>query len=106
MLHSFPTRRSSDLRSLKKGIDYTSQSINEVETTSGDSNFESIKQSVIDKLEREYQKDIDSNYIDIDIIDQVKSATNIDSLEKIIFTNIDDQYDFLFPIYKKIIFKK
>jgi hypothetical protein len=93
-------------RSLKKGIDYISQSINEVETTSGDSNFESIKQSVIDKLEREYQKDIDSNYIDTDIIDQVKSATDIDSLEKIIFTNIDDQYDFLFPIYKKIIFGK
>jgi hypothetical protein len=93
-------------KSLKKGIDYISQSINEVETTSGNSNFESIKQSVIDKLEREYQKDIDSNYMDTDIIDQVKSATDIDSLEKIIFTNIDDQYDFLFPIYKKIIFGK
>jgi hypothetical protein len=76
------------------------------ENSTGNSNFESIKQSVIDKLEREYQKDIDSNYMDTDIIDQVKSATDINSLEKIIFTNIDDQYDFLFPIYKKIIFGK
>jgi hypothetical protein len=85
----------------------------------------SIKQEVIMKLEAEYQNDpdffnVDQNdpdffnlggqydpYIDImEMKDQIKLAQNIESLERIIFENLDDGYEFLFPIYRELLLKQ
>jgi hypothetical protein len=74
----------------------------------------SIKQEVIMKLEAEYQNDPDffnvggqyDPYIDImEMKDQIKLAQNIASLERIIFTTLDDGYEFLFPIYRELLLK-
>ena len=77
--------------------------------------FSSIKQEVIMKLEAEYQNDPDffnvggryDPYIDImEMKDQIKLAQNIASLERIIFTTLDDGYEFLFPIYRELLLKQ
>jgi hypothetical protein len=77
--------------------------------------FSSIKQEVIMKLEAEYQNDPDffnvgdqyDPYIDImEMKDQIKLAQNIASLERIIFTTLDDGYEFLLPIYRELLLKQ
>jgi hypothetical protein len=86
---------------------------NEIKVIPGGT-FSLIKQEVMKKLEAEYQKDpnyfyigADGPYIDyMNMTDQLKSAQNIETLEKVVFENLDDGYEFLFPIYRELLLKQ
>lgn len=88
---------------------------NEIKIIPGDI-LSLIKQEVMKKLDAEYQKD--PNYFDIGVgngepyidymgmKDQLKSAQNIETLEEVVFENLDDGYEFLFPIYRELLLKQ
>lgn len=86
---------------------------NEIKVVPGDI-FSLIKLEVIKKLDAEYQNDptyfdigADGPYIDyMGMKDQLELAPNIETLEKIIFRNLDDGYEFLFPIYRELLLKQ
>ena len=86
---------------------------NEIKAIPGDI-FSLIKQKVMKKLEAEYQKNpnyfnrgANGPYIDyIEMKDQLESAPNIETIEKVIFWYLDDGYEFLFPLYRELLLKQ
>jgi hypothetical protein len=86
---------------------------NEIKVVPGDI-FSLIKLEVIKKLDAEYQNDptyfdigADGPYIDyIEMKDQLESAPNIETIEKVIFGYLDDGYEFLFPLYRELLLKQ